>query len=53
MPEADSQTHPLPNRLYAIKNVGTQRYVALKGVQQDIFTVDSSVHDEARVRLSR
>ena len=43
---------PLRDRLYAIKNVGTGRYVALKGVEQDIYTVSGSSNDEARVRRS-
>lgn len=43
---------PLQNRTYAIKNVGTGRYVALKGVGQEIYTVSTSSDNEARVRRS-
>ena len=43
---------PLRARLYAIKNVGTGRYAALKRVEQAIYTVSGSEADEARVRRS-
>jgi len=44
---------PLRDRLYAIKNVGTGRYVALKGVEQDIYTVSISSNDEARWKVEK
>jgi hypothetical protein len=49
MPEEYADA-PLQDRIYALKNVGTERFAALKGIDAaEVYTVSASDDDEARV----